>query len=63
MRNQITPEQREKGLRYILYDGMMSQAMVSLSAGAFIIAFALLLGASIVSRRLYDRFCPTFGSI
>jgi len=46
MRNQITPEQREKGLRYILYDGMMSQAMVSLSAGAFIVAFALLLGAS-----------------
>lgn len=46
MRNQITREQREKGLRYILYDGMMSQAMVSLSAGAFMIAFALLLGAS-----------------
>ena len=45
-RDEITPEEREKGLKYVLYDGMMSQAMVSLSAGAFIIAFALLLGAS-----------------
>lgn len=42
----IPPEEREKGLKYALYDGMMSQAMVSLSAGAFIIAFALLLGVS-----------------
>jgi len=42
----INGEEREKGLRYILYDGMMSQIMVTLSGGAFIIAFALLLGAS-----------------
>ena len=44
--NQNTPDDQERGLRYVLYDGMMFQAMVSLSGGAFIIAFALLLGAS-----------------
>lgn len=44
--NQMSPQERERGLRYILYDGMASQVMVSLSGGAFMIAFALLLGAS-----------------
>lgn len=37
---------QEKGLRYVLYDGILTQAMVSLSGGAFIIAFALLFEAS-----------------
>jgi len=46
MNNQMSPQERERGLKYILYDGMTSQVMVSLSGGAFIIAFALLLGAS-----------------
>jgi hypothetical protein len=44
--SQMRPEERERGLKYILYDGMMTQSMVSLSGGAFIITFALLLGAS-----------------
>jgi MFS family permease len=43
---QITSQEREKGLKYVLYDGMMFQTMFTLSSGAFIIAFALLLGAS-----------------
>lgn len=42
----ITSQEREKGLKYVLYDGMMFQTMFNLSSGAFIIAFALLLGAS-----------------
>ncbi len=42
----MSPQEQERGLRYILYDGMASQVMVSLSGGAFMIAFALLLGAS-----------------
>lgn len=33
--NQMSPQERERGLRYILYDGMASQVMVSLSGGAF----------------------------
>ena len=37
---------QEKGLRYVLYDGILTQAMISLSGGVFIIAFALLFNAS-----------------
>ncbi|MEA1964826.1 MAG: MFS transporter [Candidatus Aerophobetes bacterium] len=46
MNEQITSLERERGLKYILYDGMMFQAMFNLSSGAFIIAFSLMLGAS-----------------
>ncbi|NQS88767.1 MFS transporter [Patescibacteria group bacterium] len=46
VRNQLLPAEREKGSKYVLYDGMMFQTMFNLSSGAFIIAFGLLLGAS-----------------
>jgi MFS family permease len=46
MSEQITSQEREKGLKYVLYEGVMFQTMFNLSSGAFIIAFALLLGAS-----------------
>lgn len=36
----------DRGLRMLLYDGMFSQTMGVLTGGAFLVAFALLLGAS-----------------
>lgn len=44
--NKMEYREQQKGLHYILYHGIMFQIMVTLSGGAFIIAFALLLGAS-----------------
>jgi len=35
-----------KGLTYLLFDGISSQSMSSLASGAFIISFAILLGAT-----------------
>ena len=42
----ITDEQIQSGLRWITRDGVASQAMVTFTSGAFLIAFALKLGAS-----------------
>lgn len=36
----------EKGLRMMLYDGMYANVMVALTSGAFLVGFALMLGAS-----------------
>lgn len=43
-----TLEERDvrKGMRMLLYDGVFSQTMGSLVTGAFLVAFALMLGAS-----------------
>lgn len=46
MKNTISSLERERGLKYLLYEGAMFQTMFNLSSGAFIIAFGLLLGAS-----------------
>ena len=35
-----------RALKYVLYDGVLTQAMVNLSGGVFIVSFALLFGAS-----------------
>ena len=42
----LTDEQVHSGLRWITRDGVASQAMVTFTSGAFLIAFALKLGAS-----------------
>src|SRR5687768_15858612 len=42
----ITPEELERGLRFITYDGVAAQVMVTLTGGAFLVAYALSLGAS-----------------
>ena len=39
----------EKGLKYLMHDGAMSTIMGSLTGGAFLVTFALLLGASNLS--------------
>lgn len=45
-RRVITPEEVEHGLRMVMYDGIAAQIMATLTGGAFLVAFALLLGAS-----------------
>ncbi|MBN1845172.1 MAG: MFS transporter [Sedimentisphaerales bacterium] len=42
----LTDQEIQTGLSWILRDGIASQAMVTLTSGAFLIAFALQLGAS-----------------
>jgi MFS family permease len=42
----LTEEQVKAGLRYVLRDGVASQAMGILTGGAFMVAFAVKLGAS-----------------
>ena len=43
---ELTPEEVERGLSNILYDGLTTHAFVTLTSGIFLIAFALDLGAS-----------------
>ena len=42
----LTEEEIQTGLQYIIKDGITSQAMGVLTGGAFLIAFAVKLGAS-----------------
>ncbi len=42
----LTEEEVQSGLRYVINDGVASQAMGILTGGAFLIAFAIKLGAS-----------------
>lgn len=42
----LANEEIEKGLRSIINDGLSTQAMVTFTSGAFLVAFALKLGAS-----------------
>jgi MFS family permease len=43
---EVSELQLKSGLRSLLYDGMCSQIMGTLTGGAFLVAFAMLLGAS-----------------
>ncbi|MEQ8763268.1 MAG: MFS transporter [Planctomycetota bacterium] len=45
-RDTISSEDVERGMRHLLYDGACSQVMGTFTGGAFLVAFALLLGAS-----------------
>jgi len=44
--NELTDQQMQSGLGYIIKDGVTSQAMGILTGGAFLVAFAVKLGAS-----------------
>ena len=44
--DKLTDAEIEKGLRNVIKDGLTSQAMVTLTGGIFLVAFALKLGAS-----------------
>ncbi|MHC4674583.1 MAG: MFS transporter [Planctomycetota bacterium] len=45
-KDQLQEEEVSQGLRMLMYDGMCSQVMGVLTGGAFLVAFAVLLGAS-----------------
>ncbi len=42
----LTDEDVQRGLRMVIFDGLATETMVSLTGGAFLVALALLLGAS-----------------
>jgi len=46
VKDSLTQEEVESGLRQVIKDGLTSQAMITLTGGAFLVAFALELGAS-----------------
>jgi len=53
-----SPEETQRGLRYLLLDGMASQTMGVFTTGAFLVAFALHLGASNVVIGLIAAIQP-----
>ena len=59
---QLTSAERERGLRLVLYDGVASQAMQTFTGGAFLVAFALQLGASNVQIGLLSAI-PTLANV
>ena len=46
VKEQLTEEEIHSGLHNVIKDGLAAQTMVTLTGGAFLVAFALLLGAS-----------------
>lgn len=46
VKDTLTEEEVQSGLRAVIKDGLASQAMVTFTGGAFLVAFALKLGAS-----------------
>ncbi|MHA1337954.1 MAG: MFS transporter, partial [Promethearchaeota archaeon] len=54
----ITEEQYQKGLSRILKDGYISQIMVILSTGPFLVAYILLLGGSLFTIGLIAAIPP-----
>lgn len=45
-RSELSGEEVQKGLKPVVWDGVCSQAMGALQGGAFLVAFALALGAT-----------------
>ncbi len=56
--DQVTDKGVQAGLRALLYDGVCSQVMDALTSGTFLVAFALLLGASNSVVGLLAAACP-----
>ena len=56
--DQVTDKGVQAGLRALLYDGVCSQVMDTLTSGTFLVAFALLLGASNSVVGLLAAACP-----
>lgn len=59
---QLSTAERDRGLRLVLYDGVASQAMLTFTGGAFLVAFALLLGASNAQIGLLSAI-PTLANV
>lgn len=58
----LTEMEVEKGLRYVIWDGLTSEAMTSLTGGAFLVALALIMGATNFQIGLLAAL-PTFTNI
>ncbi len=56
--DQVEDEKVRAGLKALLFDGVCSQVMDTLTSGAFLVAFALMLGASNSVVGLLAAACP-----
>ncbi|MFW5840175.1 MAG: MFS transporter, partial [Planctomycetota bacterium] len=56
--DKIEQSQQDSGLRQLMYDGALSQTMGVFTGGAFLVAFALLLGASNLVIGLFAAIGP-----
>ena len=54
----LTEEEIKSGLRVVIRDGMGSTSMTTITGGAFLVAFALKLGASNLVIGLMAAICP-----
>lgn len=45
-KNSLSPAEQQQGMQWVLWDGVAAQAMLTLTGGAFLVAYALQLGAS-----------------
>jgi MFS family permease len=54
----VAAEDLERGLRFLTYDGIAAQVMVTLTGGPFLVAFALLLGASNLTIGIMSALQP-----
>ena len=58
----LTDDERARGLRLVLWDGVASQAMLTFTGGAFLVAFALQLGATNTQIGLLSAI-PTLANV
>ena len=58
----LTKQDVRKGLRLVIFDGILAEAMTSLTGGAFLVALALLMGASNFQIGLLASL-PTFTNV
>lgn len=61
-KNSLTPQEVQTGLKLVITEGMATEAMTTLTGGAFLVAMALLLGASNLQIGLLAAL-PTFTNI
>src|SRR5581483_3784861 len=45
-KKELTEQEVQRGLRYVIGDGLAAEAMTALTGGAFLVAMALLMGAN-----------------
>lgn len=61
-KKQLTENEIEKGLKYVIGDGLAAEAMIALTGGAFLVAMALLMGATNFQIGLLAAL-PTFTNL
>lgn len=58
----LTEEDRQRGMKLVIGDGLAAEAMITLTGGAFLIAMALLMGATNLQIGLLSAL-PTFTNV